>query len=59
LAACEVFLEIRLLRPFTFWKSSSWAVDSTEVLFTAPLCPAYALSLRTVFISFSVTAYIP
>jgi hypothetical protein len=37
LAACKVpvLLEIRLLRLFT-----SWTVDSTEALFTAPLCPA-------------------
>jgi hypothetical protein len=33
------------LRLFTSRKSSSWAVDSTEVLFIAPLCPACALAL--------------
>jgi hypothetical protein len=34
---------------------SSWAVDSAEVLFTAPLCPASTLSFRTVISSFNVT----
>jgi hypothetical protein len=56
LAVCMVLLEICILRLFTSWKSS-WAIDSTEVLFTAPLCPAYALTFRTAFISFSVITY--
>jgi hypothetical protein len=45
LAACEVLLDICLLRLYISWKSSSssWAADYTEVLFTASLCPAYAL----------------
>jgi hypothetical protein len=30
LAVCEVLLEICLLHLFISWKSSSWAVDSTE-----------------------------
>jgi hypothetical protein len=38
LAVCEVSLEICLLRLFTSWKSLSCAVDSTEDIFTAPLC---------------------
>jgi hypothetical protein len=42
-AVYEVSLEICLLRLFTSWKSS-WAVDSTEVLFTTPLYPACALA---------------
>jgi hypothetical protein len=54
LAACEVSLEVYLLRLFTSWKSSSWSVDSTEVLFTAPLRPACALTFRTAFSLFSV-----
>jgi hypothetical protein len=45
------------LRLFTFWKSSSWAVDSTVVLFTALLWPACALTFRTAFSPFSVTVY--
>jgi hypothetical protein len=40
LAVCEVSLEMCLLHLFTSWKSSSWAVDSTEVSFADPLCPA-------------------
>jgi hypothetical protein len=35
----EVLLEKRHLRLFISWKSSSWAADSNEVLFTSPLCP--------------------
>jgi hypothetical protein len=46
LAVCEVLLETCLLHLFTSWKSS-WVVDSTEVLFTAPLYPSYALIIRT------------
>jgi hypothetical protein len=38
LAVCEVSLETCLLHIFTSWKSSSWAVDSTEVLFAVTLC---------------------
>jgi hypothetical protein len=55
----EASLEIRLLRHFTSWKSSSWAVDSNEVLFAAPLCPAYVFTFRTARSSFSVTVYMP
>jgi hypothetical protein len=51
LAVCKVLLEICLLCLFTSWKMSSWAVDSTYVLFTASFCPACALT----FNSFSVT----
>jgi hypothetical protein len=54
LAVCEVLLGICLLRLFTLCKSS-WVVDSTEVLFTTPLCPACALTFRTAFSSFSGT----
>jgi hypothetical protein len=42
-----------------FLKSSSWAVDPTEVLFTAPLYPACALTIRTTFSLFSLTVYLP
>jgi hypothetical protein len=38
LAVSEVPLEVCLLPLCTFWKSSSWAVDSNECLFTAALC---------------------
>jgi hypothetical protein len=55
LAVCEVPLEIWLLRLFTLRKSSSWAADSTEVLFIAKFCSACALTLKTAFSSFSVT----
>jgi hypothetical protein len=56
LAVSEVSLEICLLHLFTSWKSS-WVINSTEVLFTAPLHPACALTGRTAFSSFSVTMY--
>jgi hypothetical protein len=46
-AVCEVLLEICLLRLFISWKSSSWAVDYTEGLVTAPLFPSYVLTFRT------------
>jgi hypothetical protein len=46
LAVCEVLLQICLLHLFTSWKLSTWAIDSTEVLFTTPLCPACALTFR-------------
>jgi hypothetical protein len=59
LALCEVFLEVCLLRLLASWKSSSWAVDYTDALFTAPPCPACALTFRTTFSSFSVTVYTP
>jgi hypothetical protein len=42
-----------VLRLFISWKSS-WAVDYTEDLFTAELCPA-----RMIFNSFSITVYMP
>jgi hypothetical protein len=58
LAVCEVLLEIYVLRLFSSWKSS-WAVDYTEVLFTAELCPASALTFRIIFNSFSITVYMP
>jgi hypothetical protein len=45
LPICEVSLEICLLRLFTSRKSS-WAVDSTEGLLTAPLCTACADGLQ-------------
>jgi hypothetical protein len=45
-ADCEVSLEICIFRLFTSWKSSSWAIDSTELLLTTPLCPACALTFR-------------
>jgi hypothetical protein len=48
LAVCEVLLQTCLLHLFTSWKSS-WAIDSTEVLFNAPLCPASALHLQDGF----------
>jgi hypothetical protein len=52
LTVCEVSLEICLpLASLYFWKSSSWDVDSSEVLFTAPLCPAFS--------SFNVSVYMP
>jgi hypothetical protein len=47
LAVCELLSEICPLRLFTSWKSSSWAVDSIEVLFTTPFCPACPLTFRT------------
>jgi hypothetical protein len=56
LADCEVSSELRLFRYFTSQKSSSWAVDSGEVLFNESLCFAYAL---TAFSSISVTVYMP
>jgi hypothetical protein len=59
LDVCEVSLEICLLRLFISWKSSPWAVDSTEVLFTAPSYPACALTFKTAFSLFSVTVYMP
>jgi hypothetical protein len=59
LAVCEVLLEIFLLRLFISWMSSSCAVDSTEVSFIAPLCPAYAFTFRTAFSLFDVTIYMP
>jgi hypothetical protein len=59
LAVCEVSLVICLLRLFTSRKSSSWAIDSSEDLFTSPLCPACALTFRAAFSSFSVTFYMP
>jgi hypothetical protein len=52
LAVCDVSLEICLLRLFTSRKSSSWAVDATEVLFTASLCPAFAVTLRPASVHF-------
>jgi hypothetical protein len=55
LAVCEVLLDILHLRHFTCWKSSSWAIDSTEVLFTTPLRPSCALAFRMAFYSFDVT----
>jgi hypothetical protein len=45
------------LHLFASQKSSSWAVNSTEVLFTALLCPAYAHTLRMAFSTFSVTVH--
>jgi hypothetical protein len=53
------YYERCLLCLFTSWKSLSWAVDSTEVLFTAPLCPACALTFRMTYSSFIVTVYMP
>lgn len=38
LDVCEVLSEIRLLHLFTSWKSSPWAINSMEVLFTTQLC---------------------
>jgi hypothetical protein len=51
LAVCKVLLETCLLHLFTSQQSLSWAVDSTEVLFTASLCPACALTFRMAFSS--------
>jgi hypothetical protein len=45
LAAYEVLSEICFLRLFAFWKLSFWAVNSTEVLFTASFCPVCALTV--------------
>jgi hypothetical protein len=56
LADCEVSSELRLLHYFTSRKSSSWAVDSCEVLFNESLCFAYVL---TAFNSISVTVCMP
>jgi hypothetical protein len=44
LADREVSSELRLLRFFTSRKSSSWAVDSDQVLFSESLCFACALT---------------
>jgi hypothetical protein len=55
----EVPIEIYLLRRFISRKSSSWTVESTEILFTALLCPACALTFRTVFSLFCVTVCMP
>jgi hypothetical protein len=52
-------LEVRLSRLFISWKPWSWAVDSTEVLFTIPICPACALTFRTAFSSIIVAVYMP
>jgi hypothetical protein len=46
LADCEVSSKLCLLRFLTSWKSSSWAVDSNEILFIAPLCFAVHLGLQ-------------
>jgi hypothetical protein len=59
LAACEVSLEICLLHLFTSYMSSSWTADSTEILFTVPLCPACIITFRTAFKSFSFTVNMP
>jgi hypothetical protein len=55
LAVCKVLLEICLLCLFTVWKSLFRVIDSTEVLFTAPVYPSGALTFRMAFTSFSVT----
>jgi hypothetical protein len=49
LALYEVSLEIWLLHLFTSRKLSSQAIHSTEIWFTAPLCPACAFILRMAF----------
>jgi hypothetical protein len=49
-AVCDVLLCLLCL--FTFWKSSSWAADSS-----ASLHPSCALTLRTAFSSFYVTVH--
>jgi hypothetical protein len=54
MAVCEVLLKICLLHLFTSLKLSSWAVDSTEILFTALLCPSCALTFGTALRSFNV-----
>jgi hypothetical protein len=59
LALCEVLLEVCLLCVFPLWKSSSWDIDFIEVLFTVPLYPACALTLKMAFSSFSVAMYMP
>jgi hypothetical protein len=59
LVVCKVSSEMCILRVFSSWKWLSWAADSTEVLFTARLCPAYALTLRMAFSWSNVTAYMP
>jgi hypothetical protein len=56
LADCQVLTKLHLLRFFTPRKSSSWAIDSDEVLFNESLCFAYAL---TAFSSITVTVYMP
>jgi hypothetical protein len=56
---CEILMEICLFHLFTSGNSSSWAIDSTDVLFPAAVCSAYALAFRMAFISFIVTAYMP
>jgi hypothetical protein len=45
LAVCEVSLGTWLLRLFTSWKASSLAVDSNDILVTAPLRPSCAFTL--------------
>jgi hypothetical protein len=57
LAVCEVSLGICLLHLITSWKSSFWAINSTEVLFTEPLHCAF--NFRATFGSSSVTVYVP
>jgi hypothetical protein len=57
LAVCEASLEIRLLRLFTSWKSSSWATNSNEVLVTASHFPAYTFTFRTACSSFNISVY--
>jgi hypothetical protein len=59
LAVCDVSLELCFLCFYNSRKSLSCAIGSNEVLLAAPLCPAYALIIRTAFISFSVTVYMP
>lgn len=59
LVVSSVLLQVCILRHVTFWKSPSCAVDSTEVLFVTPLCPACAHIFWTPFSSFSVIVYMP
>jgi hypothetical protein len=58
LDVCKVSLEICLLHLFTLWKSSTWSVDPTNVLFTPQLCPIFVLAFRMAFSSFIVIVYI-
>jgi hypothetical protein len=44
LAVYEVLLGLRLLRLFISWKSSTWVVDFTMVLFTAQFYPDLKLA---------------
>jgi hypothetical protein len=58
-AVCEISLKVCLLHLFISRKSSSWAVDSAEVYFITPFCPAFTPSFRAAFSLFSATLYMP